>query len=450
MINEPNPEMRPVAEAPARTNPPSCIDREVTVLDIDQLYCYEHNPRLLRNPKWLEIKASIRASRGLTETLSVTRRPDDDRYVVHQGGNTRLLVIKELFAETNDEAFRSVKVHIHPFVSEIEIAALHDRENTCRADLTYFEEAWSKFRQYELYCRDGLGKPSVAFFVRFMNERYGVSLTPYGFSRMKFAVEVLYQHIPTCLVQGAMSQRAIRRLINVQNALKAMWLVRRLGTRSEYDEVFFQLLSRQDKDLAASFVPADPDPAVFPDDRIAIDWALFREDFAHELTIVADVDHQQAEAWIAAALGSGEGERALGRFRRPPSSARGSDSDDFADLPVPSAPNLMELRASAVHLAQRFSAGTAAADCIQSTPGHGFGYRLKSLPADRASSDLAEVCWFILTICSGVSAPIPPKASIAELSPLRISIWACLINVQARIVKLAGDVVVPLPTNEMS
>ena len=75
MTNKLNPERQPAAQVLAPTDPRPDIDFEITVLDIDQIDCYEHNPRLLRNPKWLDIKAYIRASHGLTEPLSVTRRP---------------------------------------------------------------------------------------------------------------------------------------------------------------------------------------------------------------------------------------------------------------------------------------------------------------------------------------------------------------------------------------
>ena len=434
-----------MSEAPASEAKQMGGDHRMTRLPIDRIECYERNPRLLRNPMWDAIKASIRSSAGLTESLSVTRRPGAAHYVVHQGGNTRLRILKELYAETADESFRWVDVAVHTFTDEMDLAALHDRENTCRGDLTYIEEAWSKFRQYELYCANGLGKPTAASFVRYMHERYGMSLTAYAFSRMKFAVEVLHQHIPTCLVQGGMSQRDVRELIRIQNALEDIWNARKLGTKSEFNEVFFELLSRQDKDLAVSFLPADREHAVFPDERIGIDWATFREDFTHELTIVADVDHQEAEAWIASAFRSGEMSTPPTGSRPPSSATRDRDSGQGAERPMGSEPTLMELRASALQLARRFSAGTAVADCVRSTPGHGFGYRLDPMPGDCPPCELAKACWSILALCSGIAAPLPPKASITDLLPRQLSIWASLINVQARIAKLADNVTAPSP-----
>ena len=291
-----------VAQAPFQ--PGDTPAENVRVLDLDQIDTYEHNPRLLHNAKLPQIKEAIRASGGLTEPISVTQRPGDDGYIVHQGGNTRIQALRELAAETDVPAFRSVPVTIQPYVSEIKLAALHDRENTCRGDLSFFEEAWSKYRQWKLYLEHGLGDPKAAAFVRYLNATFGASLTTHRFCRMRFAVETLYQHIPTCLVQGAMSQNVVRELKSTENALRKIWMDRRLGTEEEFDDVFFSLLARQDKNLSDSFVGPDADPASFPDHRIAIDWRVLEDDLSYELTIIADIDFQEAEAWIAEAFRS--------------------------------------------------------------------------------------------------------------------------------------------------
>ena len=132
------------AKVPGSIMLPSVPNDDRRVLDIDQIQPIEHNPRLLQNPKWRELEASISASGGLTQALAVTKRPGDQRYTVHQGGNTRLRILQKLFKETADARYRRVRVEVHPYTNEFDLAALHDRENVCRGDLTFMERAWKQ------------------------------------------------------------------------------------------------------------------------------------------------------------------------------------------------------------------------------------------------------------------------------------------------------------------
>ena len=74
------------------------------VVTLDDLHPYELNPRITKNPLYDEIKASIK-ERGLDAPPPITRRPGADRYIIRNGGNTRLSVLRELWSETKDERF---------------------------------------------------------------------------------------------------------------------------------------------------------------------------------------------------------------------------------------------------------------------------------------------------------------------------------------------------------
>ena len=65
-------------------------------LTLDQLRSYDRNPRTQANPKYDDIKASIKAS-GLKQQLTVTQRPGDDKFMISDGGNTRLSILNELY-----------------------------------------------------------------------------------------------------------------------------------------------------------------------------------------------------------------------------------------------------------------------------------------------------------------------------------------------------------------
>ena len=64
------------------------------LLTLDQLRPNPDNPRTSRNPKYDEIKASIRR-RGLDSVPKVTRDPEcpDDTYIFSDGGNTRHAIL---------------------------------------------------------------------------------------------------------------------------------------------------------------------------------------------------------------------------------------------------------------------------------------------------------------------------------------------------------------------
>uniref|UniRef100_UPI003BEEDBE1 ParB family protein n=1 Tax=Burkholderia arboris TaxID=488730 RepID=UPI003BEEDBE1 len=110
-------------------------------LHVTQIRPYERNPRRERNPAYLEMKASIRATRRLVVRLSVTQRPGDSHYILAAGGNTRLAILQELWEETRDDAFGLQQVFVVPWVSEKHIYAAHLIENGKRADISFWDRA---------------------------------------------------------------------------------------------------------------------------------------------------------------------------------------------------------------------------------------------------------------------------------------------------------------------
>ena len=112
------------------------------VVTLDQLRPYDHDPRKKRNPAYEEIKASIR-ERGLDAAPAITRRPGEDHYIIRNGGNTRLAILRELWSETRDERFFRISCLFRPWPARGEIVALtgHLAENELRGGLTFIERA---------------------------------------------------------------------------------------------------------------------------------------------------------------------------------------------------------------------------------------------------------------------------------------------------------------------
>ncbi len=423
---------------------PTASGEGTLTLDIDQIQAYEHNPRLLQNPKWQEIEASILASGGLTQALSVTKRPGDQKYTVHQGGNTRLRILEELYKKTSDVRYRQVRVEVQPYTNEHDLAALHDRENACRGDLIFIERAWSKYRQYELSCQENpAGSLTARAFIADLGHRYGDATTVETFSRMKFAVEVIYQHVPTCLVQGGMSERAVRQLIKIRTALERVWLDHKVGTKKDFEGVFFELLARQDRDLAETFVTADRNPAEFPDKRIAIDWGHLQSDLCHEFTIlVDDLDHQQARAWVAPIFHTVSQFAPAAFTERLPAPAIKASSSAKRSL----SPSLEKQRSKAFGLARKLAAAGGFDDLIEAMPAADHGYRLKAVPASRSLSPAGKACWWALFVClpeadQPAVEPDTPLGtpSIAGLSEDLFLVLASLLKVLARLKRVVGD-----------
>ena len=67
------------------------------VVSVDQIDSYDRNPRKAPNEKFEELKESIGLN-GLRQPLVITRRPGAARYMPKHGGNTRLVILKELLA----------------------------------------------------------------------------------------------------------------------------------------------------------------------------------------------------------------------------------------------------------------------------------------------------------------------------------------------------------------
>ena len=145
--------------ATAHIDPREDADMSFAMLPIAEIERYGHNPRTSVNARYEEIKASIRAD-GITNTLTVTRRPNSTRYTPYGGGNTRLQIAKELYAE-GDQRFASLKVIIKKWPGDAQTIAAHLIENELRADISFWEKA-SGVHQFGLELAQELGKPLTA------------------------------------------------------------------------------------------------------------------------------------------------------------------------------------------------------------------------------------------------------------------------------------------------
>jgi ParB family protein of integrating conjugative element (PFGI_1 class) len=128
---------RQAIELPRLTDPGAECQIE---LGIDEIRAYEHNPRRGANSRFEDIKESIRAG-GLRSPLTVTRRPGESHFIVEAGGNTRLLALRQLWAETRDPRFGRLLVLYRPWRSETHVLTAHLIENEQRGDMSFWDRA---------------------------------------------------------------------------------------------------------------------------------------------------------------------------------------------------------------------------------------------------------------------------------------------------------------------
>jgi len=122
------------AKSPDEIHVISVIELPVTDVEV-----YDKNPRHHDNPKYEEIKESIRI-RGLESALYITKRPGTNRYILARGGKTRLKALQEL-ARENPQKWGKLNFHEVPWISESEILAAHLVENIGRSEMCFWDVA---------------------------------------------------------------------------------------------------------------------------------------------------------------------------------------------------------------------------------------------------------------------------------------------------------------------
>ncbi|KPW18337.1 Uncharacterized protein ALO83_04396, partial [Pseudomonas cannabina pv. alisalensis] len=225
------------------------------VLTLDELSAYEHNPRTVTNVKYQEIKDSIRA-RGLDQPPQVTRRLGEKKFIIRNGGNTRLSILRELYKETGDERFYRISVLFRPWDGERgEIIALtgHLAENDLRGNLMFIERAVGIENARAIYEQE-TGEPISQRELAKRLKADGYPVSQSHISRMQETIRCLLPVIPAALYSG-LGKPQIERLLALRKAAAQTWQTHTEGKPNVTDfEVLFQdVLSMFDGD-ASEFV----------------------------------------------------------------------------------------------------------------------------------------------------------------------------------------------------
>ena len=214
------------------------------MIDISRIQQYEHNPRHGRNPEYDRIRDSIRNT-GLDQPLVVTQRPDATDFIVHAGGNTRLIILKELFAETGDQRFAAVPCLLKAWCCESDVLLAHLRENDLRGGLTFIDKARAVCEAQKLLTEE-LGIDVISQ-RRLETElrRAGYRITQARISQMVYTVHRLLPVIPVAL-EGGLGRPHVERIRRLERAAHKIWQDRCSESAEDFEEVFTTLCKRYD------------------------------------------------------------------------------------------------------------------------------------------------------------------------------------------------------------
>jgi len=426
------------------------------VLEVRCIKTYERNPRRSENPEYDRIKASIRIN-GLDQPLVITQRPGNTDYIVHSGGNTRLLVLKELYDETGDDRFSRVQCLFKPWNRESDVLLAHLRENDLRGGLTFIDKALAIFDIKRLLEEeldiDTLSQRRLEAALK----QGGYAVSDTLISRMGYAVHVLLPLIPLALNAG-LGRPQVQKIRALDRAARRIWAKRGLGDEEAFDQVFATLCQRyDDPDWDTDLLRSAIETEIAEQADISVHTLRVELDAqieGRELTIPEFEGNNFAESeddetdWLSGSVLNPEamnsessaiepdslGAQTESPIETPPthpgiqpnpesdpelapdSSVRGL-LDDESSAPR----DIKSLRARAWTLAARLAQRNGMSDLVEPLSGRGLGFVLRDVPdpalADQLDDDsLSQVSmvWWQLAACAEMTVA-PVETIVAAL-----------------------------------
>jgi len=248
------------------------------VVTLDDLRPYELDPRLTRNPLYDEIKASI-LERGLDAPPPITRRPGAEHFIIRNGGNTRLAILRELWSETKAERFFRIPCLFRPWPERGEIVALtgHLAENELHGSLTFIERALGVEKARELYEQESGKSLSQSELARRLSTD-GYPIQQSHISRMQDTVRYLLPTIPNVLYNG-LGRHQVERLAVLRKACELTWEKHASGKALavDFETLFHDVLA-----------PFDVQPDSFSASRA-------RDELIGQMSELLDIDYNVLE-----------------------------------------------------------------------------------------------------------------------------------------------------------
>lgn len=237
--------------APGFTAPPKVLEQlsdpisdTPMRLTLHDVLPWHDNPRTTRNPKYDELKESIR-HRGLDTPPPVTRRPGEDKYRIRNGGNTRLEILNDLYKETGDERYFSFDCLFKPWDKQRgEIIALtgHLAENDLKGDLKFIERAVGVQKAKFLYEQENGGESISQRELARRLKADGYPVSQSHISKMLDTIEVLAPAIPVMLYSG-LGKPQIEKLLSLRKSASSCWARLYAGEGVDFEMLFQDTLA---------------------------------------------------------------------------------------------------------------------------------------------------------------------------------------------------------------
>lgn len=217
------------------------------ILTLDEVNPNPDNPRTTRNPKYDDIKASIRA-RGLDTVPKVTRDPERPElgYFFSDGGNTRYEILSELWQETGEKRFYRISCMFKPWPGRLSCVIGHLAENEVRGDLTFIEKAFG-IKQARTLFEEQLGKTVSLRELSTLLGESGYPVHNSNISRMEDTIQYLYPYIPRLLESG-LGRPQIQLLLALRGNAGKTWqrFIIDVAVTCTFDAVFGSVCSHFD------------------------------------------------------------------------------------------------------------------------------------------------------------------------------------------------------------
>ena len=436
------------------------------IVDVARIQPYERNPRHARNPEYDRIRDSIR-SNGMDQPLVITQRPQATDYIVHAGGNTRLLILKELVEETGDERFAHIQCVFMPWRRESDVLLAHLRENDLRGSLTFIDKARAVLDTKQLFAKD-LGVKAIS--IRRLEAELGKAgyrIAGSVICLMAYAVEKLLELVPQALDAG-MGRHQVGQIRALERAARTIWLRHSPDGDSAFDVVFAALCRRYDgpewnTDLLQSAIEteiAEEAETSVHTIRVALEAELKgREVVIPELVPIKEppVPLKRNDSEVSTATSeefdeddkddSGLSPTDQVPVEQEPTHAQSLNhesepnvdvAESFIDAGHSVPTDLKSLRGRAWTLAACLAQRNGIGDLVEPLSGKGLGFVLRDVPdhvlADQLDEDaLAQVCmlWWQLAACSEMT--YAPLESIVPLLPAESVLRRALENEDAEL-----------------
>jgi len=211
----------PLQQSDRAVSPHVPVSEMAMVLTLDQLRPNPDNPRNARNPRYEDIKASIRA-RGLDSVPKVTLDPDGDGvYIFSDGGNTRYQILCELWQETGDDRFYRVHTIFKPWPGRLKCLIGHLAENEVRGDLIFIDKAFCVHKARVIY-EEQLGRSVTLRELSELLGKEGYPIDNSSVSRMEDTLNYIYPYMPRMLESG-MSRGQVMPLLSLRSSALKVW-----------------------------------------------------------------------------------------------------------------------------------------------------------------------------------------------------------------------------------